>query len=173
MQFVDPSEIQQALDNHQTLHLSPQLFVDGPVSVVPDHELMITAIPVVEDRTRTFDQCLPNGQQGTPAGAWTFATLMKAIACSTGTQNCTTAAAENVLLSMLASWQHPKTALSEVARVSGKSNNQRLIKESNNQKESQASENSVGTIPSQAFTILGSNGTTTGTVHGPSSIILF
>lgn len=39
---------------------------------------------------------------------------------------------------------------------------------------SQASENSVGTIPSEAFTLLGSIGTTTtGTVPEPSSIILF
>lgn len=38
---------------------------------------------------------------------------------------------------------------------------------------SQASQNSVGTIPSEAFTILGSNGTTTsGTVPEPSSVIL-
>jgi hypothetical protein len=41
---------------------------------------------------------------------------------------------------------------------------------------SQASENSVGTIPSEAFTLLGTNGTTTttgGTVPEPASIVLF
>ena len=39
---------------------------------------------------------------------------------------------------------------------------------------SQASENSVGTIPSESFTLLGSNGTTTGgTVPEPGGIMLF
>jgi PEP-CTERM motif-containing protein len=41
---------------------------------------------------------------------------------------------------------------------------------------SQASENSVGTIPSEAFTLLGTNGTTTttgATVPEPASIVLF
>lgn len=40
---------------------------------------------------------------------------------------------------------------------------------------SQASQNSVGTIPSEAFTLLGTNGTTstTGTVPEPSTVMLF
>ena len=39
---------------------------------------------------------------------------------------------------------------------------------------SQASQNSVGTIPSEAFTLLGTNGTsTTGTVPEPGTVILF
>jgi hypothetical protein len=39
---------------------------------------------------------------------------------------------------------------------------------------SQASENSVGTIPSESFTLLGTNGTsTTGTVPEPGTVILF
>lgn len=42
---------------------------------------------------------------------------------------------------------------------------------------SQASENSVGTIPSESFTLLGTNGTTTsttgGTVPEPTTVMLF
>jgi len=38
---------------------------------------------------------------------------------------------------------------------------------------SSASENSVGTIPSEAFTVLGTTTTTTGTVPEPSSMLLF
>jgi hypothetical protein len=107
MEFMDPAQIQGALQSHQPLELSPGMLTDGPISIVPDHELMITAIPVVEDPQRTSDPCLPSTLLA--PGAWTFAKLMEAIACSTGSNNCTQQAAENMLLSMLSAWQSTQT----------------------------------------------------------------
>src|SRR5579863_5941757 len=70
---------------------------------------MITNIAVVEDPHRTFDPCLPITNPQNTAGAWTFNTLMGAIACSTGSGNCNQQAAENMLLSMLSQWQSTQT----------------------------------------------------------------
>src|SRR5580704_4693998 len=110
MQFVDPAEIESALQSHQTLQITPEQLFGGTVNVIPDHELMITAIPVVEDANRTFDQCQPSAVgAGNANGAWTFNTLMQAIACSTGSNNCTLQGAENMLLGMLTSWQANQT----------------------------------------------------------------
>ncbi|MFI5115737.1 MAG: hypothetical protein ACHP8B_03465 [Terriglobales bacterium] len=88
MQFLDPAEIQGALQSHQPIQFSPEILLSSPANVFPDHELMIVNTAVVEDvgphgnDGRTFDACLtPN--QGNPTGAWTFATLMMAIANTT------------------------------------------------------------------------------------------
>ncbi len=48
-----------------------------PSNIIPDHELMITNIGVVEDSTRTWDPCT---QRGKLMGPWTFGALMTAIA---------------------------------------------------------------------------------------------
>ncbi len=110
MQFVDPAQIQDALQSHHSIQFSGQVLVGPPsATVVPDHELMIIAQQVVENPTFTSDPCLPGG--GSPSGAWTFTTLMEAIACS-GNANCnsqtTLQIAENMLGSMLALWQSPQ-----------------------------------------------------------------
>lgn len=114
MQFVEPEEIQQALESHQPLQFSSHALVGSAgFNVFPDHQLMMTNKLVVEDvgdgtpqhPARTFDQCINDGPQGNPNGAWTFNTLMTAIACS-GNSNCTNSQtsqqiAEQMLLGML------------------------------------------------------------------------
>jgi hypothetical protein len=114
MAFVEPSEIQQALQSHQPVQfpgdalMGPDGF-DG-FNVFPDHQLMMTSLAVVQDNglsspgttARTFDQCLPGPAQGNPNGAWTFNTLMLAIAGLTPGDN--PQPAENMLLGMLNSW---------------------------------------------------------------------
>jgi hypothetical protein len=105
IQFVDPVEIQEALQSKQPIQFSPQILSGGVApNVFPDHELMIVNTAVVENvgilisPGRTFDQCLtPN--PGNPNGAWTFATLMMAIANTTNVQ-----VAETMLLNMLNTW---------------------------------------------------------------------
>jgi len=109
MQFVDPEQILGALQSHQSIQFSPGVLISGTVTVVPDHELMITAIPVVEAPGNTQDPCVLNITNNT--GPWTFNTLLQAIACSGG--NCTAgtqqgqAMAENMLMGMFLAWQNP------------------------------------------------------------------
>lgn len=77
VQFVDPEQIRQALQSHQPIRFTPLVLQGDPLSIVPDHELMITSIGVVEDPARTWDPC---ARTGTQMGAWTFGALMTAIA---------------------------------------------------------------------------------------------
>jgi hypothetical protein len=77
MQFVDPEQIQQALQSHQPIRFTPQVLRGDTTNIIPDHELMITNIGVVEDPLRTWDPCTKTGRQ---MGAWTFGALMTAIA---------------------------------------------------------------------------------------------
>jgi hypothetical protein len=108
MQFVDPEQILGALQTHQPLQFSQDVLISGTVTVVPDHELMITAIPVVEAVGFTQDPCVLTITN--TSGAWTFNTLLQAIACSGG--NCTAgtqqgqAMAENMLMGMFLAWQN-------------------------------------------------------------------
>ncbi len=106
MQFMDPAQIEGALQSQRPLQLSPDMLMDGPLNLSNDHTLMITSLHVIADPARTIDPCNPAG--GDKNGAWTFNTLMQAIACSTGSNNCTQQAAENMLLSMLSQWQTPQ-----------------------------------------------------------------
>lgn len=110
MQFVDPARIQGALQSHQPIQFSPHPLTGGTVTVYPDHELTITALPVVEDSANTWDPCTP--QSGTRGGIWTFAALMEAIACS-GNSSCTPQTtqliAEQMLNTMLFAWQGSQT----------------------------------------------------------------
>ncbi len=114
MQFVDPAEIEGALQSHQPIQFSGDvLLASSTVNVFPDHELMMLDTPIVEDNiassagspARTFDQCLalanPPQPPGNQTGAWTFATLMIAMANATPTN---IQPAENMLLGMLNSW---------------------------------------------------------------------
>lgn len=77
MQFVDPQEIRQALQSHQSIRFTPLVLQASPQTIVPMRELLINSINVVEDQTRTWDPCARTGQQ---MGAWTFGALMTAIA---------------------------------------------------------------------------------------------
>ncbi|MGB7556260.1 MAG: hypothetical protein WBM04_17970 [Candidatus Korobacteraceae bacterium] len=113
MQFVDPAQIEGALQSHQPIQFSGDVLLGSPVTVFPDHELMMVDTPIVEDNiassagspARTFDQCLalanPPQPPGNQTGAWTFATLMMAMANATPTN---IQPAENMLLGMLNSW---------------------------------------------------------------------
>ncbi len=112
MQFLDPAQIEGAIQNHQPIQFTTDILLApiGP-SVYPDHELMMVNTAIVEDTTspaRTYDQCLPVGSQGNPNGPWTFNTLLQNIACSVN--SCTPGTnqgqqiAENMLLGMLNSW---------------------------------------------------------------------
>jgi len=106
MQFVDPEQIRQALASHQALQFGSHALVGSAgFNVFPDHQLIMTNKLVVEDASRTFDGCITDGSQGTATGAWTFNTLMTAIACS-GNSACTNSQtsqqiAEKMLLGML------------------------------------------------------------------------
>jgi hypothetical protein len=77
MQFVDPEEIRQALQSHQPIRFTSQVLQSDPGNIIPDHELMVTNIGIVEDPTRTWDPCTKTGKQ---MGPWTFGALMTAIA---------------------------------------------------------------------------------------------
>jgi hypothetical protein len=106
MQFVDPPLIQKALQTHQPIQFTTDPLTGGTATVYPDHELMITALPVVTDPANTWDPCTP--QSGTQGGIWTFAALMEGIACS-GNSSCTSGnpqqIAEQTLNTMLFAWQ--------------------------------------------------------------------
>ncbi len=77
MQFVDPEQIRQALQSHQPIRFTSRVLMADPGNIIPDHELMINSISVVEDATRTWDPCTQRGKQ---MGAWTFGALVTAIA---------------------------------------------------------------------------------------------
>jgi hypothetical protein len=110
MQYVDPAEIRNAVKSNQPIQFSGDVVMGGTATVFPNLELMVTAISVVEDtgpsgtNGRTYDPCLPAGQQGNPNGAWTFATLMMAIANTTNVQT-----AERMLNTMLTDMQTTQT----------------------------------------------------------------
>lgn len=76
MQFVDPSDIEFALQNHQSMHFSRHIFEGTPATILPNKELMVTDLPVVGDVTRTWDPCTSTGNPNNP---WTFKSLMVAI----------------------------------------------------------------------------------------------
>jgi len=105
MQFVEPSEIQSALTSHQPIHFPAHVLSGGPANVNPALELTITQLSVVEDLTRVWDGCL-SGNQGNPNGAWTFKTLMAAIA---GDTSDPPQKAEAMLYTMLRAWQTPQS----------------------------------------------------------------
>ncbi len=81
------------------LHL-PILTPNG-ITLIPDHSLMVEAIPVVEDPNLTWDPCLAlnGGNGGTKTGAWTFNELMLAVA---GTTDSNPQPAEQILTNIIA-----------------------------------------------------------------------
>ncbi len=78
-------------DFSQVLTPSEEVAMRRPVrtpsgtTLIPDHSLLVEAIPVVEDPNLTWDTCLAQngGNGGNQNGAWTFNTLMLAIANTT------------------------------------------------------------------------------------------
>jgi hypothetical protein len=75
--FVDPEDIRSALQSHQPIQFTPQILEGTDFTIQPAQELMIVDPSVVEDPTRTYDPCTGIGN---PQGAWTFGTLMTALA---------------------------------------------------------------------------------------------
>jgi hypothetical protein len=75
--FVDPDEIRTAVQSHQPIQFTPQILEATGFTIQPAKELMIVAPSVVEDPARTWDPCTA---AGAPQGAWTFGTLMTALA---------------------------------------------------------------------------------------------
>ena len=112
MQFIEPAQIEQALQQHQALHFQPQMLLGSTINVFPDHQLMMTNLAIVNDvggngnPARTFNQC-NTGAQGDPNGAWTFNTLIMAIAGLTTNQN--PHPAEQMVLDMLSTWNSTQT----------------------------------------------------------------
>lgn len=112
MQFVDPSEIKQALQVHGSVQFTPDVLVGGVnMNVAPDHELMVIDTKVVEDGSleqqngmlgRTYDACIPT-YPGNPNGAWTFQTLWMAAINTSSVQ-----VAEQALDDFLTTWQNTK-----------------------------------------------------------------
>ena len=109
MQFIEPAQIEKALEQHQSISFTRDVLLGGTgVTVVPDHELMIINPAVVEDTEngsgRTYDACLQNvGQNtGNPQGAWTFQTLWMAALNTT-----TVTVAEQALDDFLYNWNNP------------------------------------------------------------------
>jgi len=77
MAFLDPETLRKQIELALPIRI-PFPVVFGPPAVVrPERSLLVTATSVVEDPTRTFDLCTGAGN---PNGAWTFNTLMTAMA---------------------------------------------------------------------------------------------
>ncbi len=115
-------------DFSQVLTPSEQVAMRRPVrtpsgvTIIPDHSLMVEAIPVVEDPSLTWDTCLAQngGNGGTQGGAWTFNTLMLAIANTTASNP---QPAEQMLTNVLSDFAQdvtlPTGSSTAKARVNG------------------------------------------------------
>src|SRR5437667_375943 len=73
-----------------------------PVLFDDDKSLMITALPVVEDPTRTFNPCTG---AGAPMGVWTFGHLMTEMA----NQSATGIDPADFALDWIKTWTAPRT----------------------------------------------------------------
>ncbi|HZP23596.1 MAG TPA: hypothetical protein VFB04_09125 [Terriglobales bacterium] len=98
-------------DFPQMMNSSERAAMHRPVqfngtTIIPDHSLLVEAIPVVEDPGRTWDPCLQlhQGDGGTQTGVWTFNELMLAIA---GTTDANPQPAEQMLTNVLAYFAKP------------------------------------------------------------------
>ncbi len=76
VEFVDPGEIQGALQSHEPLEFTPKAIEGTPFLVDPQTELMIVDPTVLGDTTFTWDPCT---QQGHSMGDWTFGHLMESL----------------------------------------------------------------------------------------------
>ena len=76
---IDPKQIAglRQFTIGSIIHFNPGLFTLAADPALKDHSLTITAQPVVEDTTRTFNPC---SGVGNPSGAWAFARLVTEMA---------------------------------------------------------------------------------------------
>jgi hypothetical protein len=102
-EFIDPEELRMARDKSIAVRIRPsQIALPLPPSLDPSKTLMITDLSVVQDPDRTYDVC---GNTGNPNGAWTFNTLMTAMA----NKNATYVDPSDFVESWLQSWNVPHT----------------------------------------------------------------
>jgi hypothetical protein len=83
IEFVDPADIDSALQSHQPLQFTPKIMEDPGFTIQPASELMITNLGVVTDAARTWDSC---SGAGTQMGAWTFGKLVTAMTGTSGSR---------------------------------------------------------------------------------------
>jgi hypothetical protein len=84
IEFVDPADIESALQSHQPIQFSSKIMEGAGFTIEPEHELTITDLGVVTDATRTWDSC-SNGPTG-QMGPWTFGRLVTAMTGTGGNQ---------------------------------------------------------------------------------------
>lgn len=118
------AEFPQMLNATERATLRQPIRTPNGTTFLPDHSLLVEAIPVVEDPNLTWDPCLvKNGNPSTGGnqnGAWTFNTLMLAIANTTA-QN--PQPAEQILTNIVADFAQRVTIgnFTAAARGSGPS----------------------------------------------------
>ena len=102
-EFIDPETLKMARDKSIALRILPsQIALPPPPGLNPSNTLMITDLSVVQDPDRTYDVC---GNTGNPNGAWTFNTLMTAMA----NQSATGVDPADFVENWLQSWNTPHT----------------------------------------------------------------
>jgi hypothetical protein len=102
-EFIDPETLKMARDKSIALRILPsQIALPPPPGLNPSNTLMITDLSVVQDPDRTYDVC---GNTGNPNGAWTFNTLMTAMA----NNNATHVDPSDFVENWLQSWNVPHT----------------------------------------------------------------
>ncbi|HUI84685.1 MAG TPA: hypothetical protein VL240_10700 [Candidatus Binatia bacterium] len=77
------ADVPQMLSASERAALHRPVQILSGTTILPDHSLLVEAIPVVEDQTLTWDPCIGGAQ----TGAWTFNELMLAIAGLRPTDN--------------------------------------------------------------------------------------
>jgi hypothetical protein len=136
VEFVDPSEIDIALQSHQPVQFTARILEGTGVTIEPASELTITNLAVVTDTTRTWDSC---SGAGTQMGAWTFGQLATAMTGTSGSQlqadamveawfsqwltpqpvNSFTVAARNLMANIISptNWPHDSAGNVDVSRA--------------------------------------------------------
>lgn len=108
------AEFPQALGASERAALHQPILTPNGITLIPDHSLLVEAIPVVEDPNLTWDPCLAlnGGSGGTQTGAWTFNELM----LNAAGPGATTAQAEQILMNVLGDLGKPVTIGSITAK---------------------------------------------------------
>jgi hypothetical protein len=76
IEYVDPADIQRALESHLPISFGPKILDPTITSVDARTELLIVDPNVVENLSKTWDPCASGSNQGTKMGDWTFGHLM-------------------------------------------------------------------------------------------------
>ena len=110
------ADFPEMLNPSERVALQRPVRTPSGVTIIPDHSLMVEAIPVVEDPSLTWDPCLAQngGNGGTQSGAWTFNTLMLAIANTTASNP---QPAEQMLTNVLGDFAQDVTIGSSTAKA--------------------------------------------------------